>query len=33
VFGERPSVGLDVYARSIVGSPVDEQTGEMFRRG
>jgi transposase len=31
VFRERMSVGLDVYAPSVVAAAIDGQTGEVFR--
>ena len=32
VFGNRMSIGLDVHARSVVGSAIDEKTSEVYRR-
>lgn len=32
MFGKRTSVGLDVYARSVVGHGIDTVTGEQFKR-
>jgi len=32
VIGERPSVGLDVHARSVVAAALDGVTGEVWQR-